>query len=63
MEGNAQVIIRRSTGVMAAWGFHYYLTQLCQCHVSWDSDQLTLPNILPNVSTRIASLDKYVIVF
>ena len=43
---------------MAAWGFHYYLTQLCGCQVSWDADQLNIPVTLPEVSVRIASLDK-----
>jgi len=46
---------------MAAWGFHYYLTKYCACHVSWDYDNLNLPETLPTVSIRIASLDKYYI--
>lgn len=44
---------------MAAWGFHYYLTQFCRCQVSWDADQLNLPETLPEVSVRIVSLDKW----
>lgn len=44
---------------MAAWGFHYYITKYCNCHVSWDGDQLNLPKVLPDVSVRISSLDKY----
>ena len=59
MPENTTVFLRGSTGVMAAWGFHYYLTQLCHCQVSWDADQLDLPVILPEVSIRISSLDKY----
>lgn len=55
---NTTVFLQGSTGVMAAWGFHYYLTQLCYCQVSWDADQLDLPVILPEVSVRITSLDK-----
>ncbi len=57
-QDNTTVFLQGSTGVMAAWGFHYYLTQLCQCQVSWDADQLDLPIILPEVSVRITSLDK-----
>jgi len=46
---------------MAAWGFHYYLTQYCNCHVSWDADQLNLPANLPLVGpTRVNSLDRSV---
>ncbi|XP_046631090.1 alpha-N-acetylglucosaminidase-like isoform X2 [Daphnia pulicaria] len=56
---NTTVFLQGSTGVMAAWGFHYYLTQLCHCQVSWDADQLDLPVILPEVSVRITSLDKF----
>jgi alpha-N-acetylglucosaminidase len=59
MPENTTVLLRGSTGVMAAWGFHYYLTQLCHCQVSWDADQLDLPVILPEVSIRVSSLDKY----
>ena len=57
----AAVQIRASSGVMAAWGFHYYLTQYCNCHVSWDADQLNLPANLPLVGpTRVNSLDRSV---
>lgn len=63
VSGNATVFVRGSTGVMAAWGFHYYLTQFCHCQVSWDTDQLNLPAVLPDVSVRITSLDKYRIIF
>ena len=52
------VSIKGSTGVMAAWVFHYYLTQFCRCQVSWDADQLNIPFILPEASVRISSLDK-----
>jgi len=45
---------------MAAWGFHYYLTQYCHCHISWDFDQLHLPFELPNLSIRISSNDQFV---
>ncbi|XP_045023592.1 alpha-N-acetylglucosaminidase-like isoform X2 [Daphnia magna] len=55
---NATVFIQGSTGVMAAWGFHYYLTQFCRSQVSWDADQLNLPAVLPEVSIRVNSLDK-----
>ena len=53
------VLIKGSTGVMAAWGFHYYLTQHCHCHISWDYDQLNLPTRLPEISIRIASYDEW----
>ena len=60
MEANGTaVLVRASSGVTAAWGVHHYLEQFCHCHVSWDADQLELPDPLPSVDRlRVVSLDR-----
>ncbi|XP_067002009.2 alpha-N-acetylglucosaminidase isoform X8 [Anabrus simplex] len=59
VSGNDTVTIIGSSGVAACWGFHHYLKHYCNCHVSWDSDQLTLPNPLPNVDISVTSVDRF----
>ena len=51
------VVVRGSSGVAAAWGLHYYLTQFTQCHVSWDAVQLSLPARLPAPALRLVARD------
>jgi len=56
------VSITGSTGVAAAWGFYYYLSQYCGCHVSWAGDQVTLPEQLPALPSQgftVTSQDRY----
>lgn len=60
--GKAGVVnITASSGVAAAWGLHHYLTQVCRCHVSWDYDQLSLPDPLPDVNMSVTSVDRSVL--
>lgn len=59
LETIEKVGIIGSSGVAAAWGAHYYLTEFCGAHISWDGDQLNLPDKLPTVNLKIASLDQY----
>ena len=56
--GQGGVNITGSSGVAAAWGLHHYLTQLCGCQVSWDYDQLRLPDLLPDVNITITAVDR-----
>lgn len=49
--------IKGSSGVAAAWGFHHYLKYYCNCHVSWEADQLNLPDSLPNVVLNVTAND------
>lgn len=51
--------IAASSGVAAAYGFHHYLKYYCKCHISWDSDQLQMPLILPEVNLKLKSMDKF----
>ncbi|XP_065206466.1 alpha-N-acetylglucosaminidase [Planococcus citri] len=51
--------ISATSGVAAAYGFHYYLKNYCKAHVSWDYDQLKIPTILPDVDVGLISMDKF----
>jgi len=46
---DGKVYISGSSGVAAAWGFYYYLSQYCDCHISWAGNQLKLPSELPKL--------------
>uniref|UniRef100_A0A1B6CZE1 Alpha-N-acetylglucosaminidase n=3 Tax=Clastoptera arizonana TaxID=38151 RepID=A0A1B6CZE1_9HEMI len=58
-ESNNTVQIIGSSGVAVAWGFHHYLKYYCKCHVSWEADQLNLPEILPAVNLSIVANDRF----
>ncbi|XP_062554959.1 alpha-N-acetylglucosaminidase-like [Armigeres subalbatus] len=51
--GSKTVVITGSSGVSAAKGFYHYLKYFCGCHVSWDGDQLNLPDVLPEVNVEV----------
>ena len=44
---NGVISITGTSGVATAWGFYYYLSQYCGCHISWAGDQVNLPSVLP----------------
>lgn len=50
--------ITASSGVAAAWGFHYYLKHFCKAHISWEATQLNMPDVLPMVHLKIVSNDR-----
>ncbi|XP_037025538.1 alpha-N-acetylglucosaminidase [Bradysia coprophila] len=49
------VIITASSGYAACKGFYYYLKNYCNCHISWEGSQLTLPAQLPEVDEKVTS--------
>ncbi|KAG8239150.1 hypothetical protein J437_LFUL018950 [Ladona fulva] len=53
------VNITANSGVAAAHGFHYYLKNICKCHISWDGNQLSLPDILPPASLNVTASDRF----
>jgi alpha-N-acetylglucosaminidase len=55
---DGRVAVKGSSGVAVSWGVQQYLTQYCNCHVSWDGDQLALPQILPNANFTITAKDR-----
>ncbi len=60
LKGNNTIVsIHGNTGVAAAYGFHYYLKYYCRCHISWYTNLINLPSILPDVNITLTSLDRY----
>nr|XP_045622762.1 alpha-N-acetylglucosaminidase-like [Procambarus clarkii] len=56
---NTSVEVTGSSGVAAAWGILHYLKYYCKAHVSWEADQLNLPDVLPPATINITSNDKF----
>ncbi|KZC08048.1 Alpha-N-acetylglucosaminidase [Dufourea novaeangliae] len=54
-----KIEITGTSGVAVAWGLYYYLKTYCNVHVSWDGDQLELPNTLPDVRVNVTSNDRF----
>lgn len=54
-----QIEILGTSGVAAAWGLHYYLKTYCNVHISWEGNQVELPDILPDVRVKISSNDRF----
>ncbi len=45
--GEEKIILKGNSPVSIASGLHWYLKHICNCHISWNSDQLELPSKLP----------------
>ncbi|XP_064109199.1 alpha-N-acetylglucosaminidase-like isoform X2 [Macrobrachium nipponense] len=56
---NASVDIVGTSGVAAAWGLLHFLKYSCDSHVSWEADQLSLPDSLPEAKIQITSNDRF----
>lgn len=55
------ITITASTGVAACKAFYHYLKYFCNCHISWEGDQLqTLPLVLPEVDHEESSDSHFV---
>ncbi len=50
---NDKVVIRGNNGVSMAMGMNWYLKHHCRSHVSMRGNQLRLPDLLPNVKSKI----------
>ncbi|XP_062571445.1 alpha-N-acetylglucosaminidase-like isoform X1 [Saccostrea cucullata] len=51
-----------TTGVASAMGLYYYLTNYCNCQITWGGRQLAIPSPLPKVnggSVNITTNDKF----
>ena len=55
--GSVTVKVTGSNGVAAGWGILHYLKHYCNCHISWEADQLNLPKVLPSVNFTISAKD------
>ncbi|XP_055692813.1 alpha-N-acetylglucosaminidase [Lutzomyia longipalpis] len=58
-EGDSVKIVA-SSGITACRGFYHYLKNYCGCHVSWEGDQLALPEMLPLVDLTKTSPSRFV---
>lgn len=56
---DVKVNITGSNALSVTWGFHYYIKNYCNCHISWDGDQINLPDVLPVVNITKSSVDKF----
>ncbi|XP_047493816.1 alpha-N-acetylglucosaminidase-like [Penaeus chinensis] len=56
---NATVDITGTSGVAAASGLLHYLKYSCNAHVSWEADQLDLPDALPAAQIKLTSVDRF----
>ncbi|XP_031845745.1 N-acetyl-alpha-glucosaminidase [Nomia melanderi] len=54
-----KIEITGTSGVAATWGLHYYLKTYCNAHLSWEGNQLELPNTLPDVQVTVVSNDRF----
>jgi alpha-N-acetylglucosaminidase len=48
-----KLVIRGNTGVAMARGLNWYLKYYCDCQVSWQGNQLHLPDPLPMVQSKV----------
>ena len=44
---NGKIELSGNNPVSVASGLHWYLKHICHCHISWNNDQLNLPEELP----------------
>ncbi|GIP31644.1 alpha-N-acetylglucosaminidase [Paenibacillus sp. J2TS4] len=58
-EADGLIVIRGTTPVAQAAGFHWYLKYCCRCSISWCGDQLKLPATLPRPETKIEQSSPY----
>ena len=50
---NGKVLIKGDEGVSIATGLNYYLKYFCKVHVSQQTEQVTMPASIPQVTTKV----------
>src|SRR3990170_2327046 len=50
---DGKIIVRGSNGVAITSGVNWYLKYVCRCHLSFNGDQLDVPQPLPAVAEKI----------
>ena len=58
-EEGGRLVLKASSGVGAVWALHHYLKHWCGCHVSWQTEQLTLPSQLPAANISLTATDLF----
>ena len=56
---DGKIVVRGSSGVAIASGANWYLKYLCHCHLSFNGDQLQIPQPLPVVAEKIHRVSPY----
>lgn len=54
------VQITATSGVVACKGFNHYLKLYCKSHVSWDGNQINIPDVLPSVNVTETSPSRFI---
>jgi len=54
-----KIVLRGNNGVSVASALHYYLKQFCNSDISWNGNQLNLPEVLPAVPTKVRETSPY----
>ena len=54
-----RVVLRGNDGVAVASALYYYLTEYCHCQVTWNGDNLRLPQKLPAVERTVRRMSPY----
>ena len=53
------VRITGSSGVAVAWMLHHYLKYYCNSHISWQTQQISLPTKLPTINLTLPAVDLF----
>ncbi len=56
---DGKIVVRGSSGVAIASGVNWYLKYVCNCHLSFNGDQLHIPRPLPVVTEKIRRVSPY----
>ncbi len=56
---DGKIVVRGSTGVAIASGLNWYLKYFCHCQMSFNGDQLNIPQPLPVVTQQVRRVSPY----
>ncbi len=56
---DGKIVVRGSSGVAIASGVNWYLKYFCHCHLSFNGDQLKMPQPLPVVAEKVRRVSPY----
>ncbi|XP_075981829.1 alpha-N-acetylglucosaminidase-like [Anticarsia gemmatalis] len=54
-----KLYIKASTGVAAVWGFNYYLKKYCNSQIEWQTKNVRIPDVLPDVDETVTANDRF----
>ena len=56
---NGKIVLSGNNGVSIASALYYYLNECCHCQITWNGENLNLPEKLPLVHTKIKKSSPY----